>query len=85
MQTVSSQDVSTKYEEFCAVCKQVLPKVKMSLILDVLEREKTDPNPLYTVEVFTTERVDPQYAREYIIGYTGNSPAIFLRRGCNDW
>ena len=47
----------------------------------MLQRKLKQPSndPLYTIEVFTTERVDPEYARNYIISYTGNAPAIYDR------
>lgn len=58
-----------------------MPKVNIHLLIDVLERMQKKPgtDPLYTIEVFTTERVDPQYAREYILSYTGQTPAIYDR------
>jgi len=80
MQAVS-EDLASKFEEFRAACRNAIPKVDLHLVIDLLQRKYKEPNkdPLYTIEVFTTERVDPEYARQYIISYTGNAPAIYDR------
>jgi len=56
MQAVS-QDVKTKFEEFQAVCKNVMPKANLHLVIDLLRRVQKQPgnDPLYTIEVFTIE------------------------------
>src|ERR671930_615590 len=80
MQAVS-QDVNTKFNEFQATCRGVIPKVDLHLVIDLVQRMQKQPgiDPLYTLEVFTTERVDPEYARSFIISYTGMAPAIYDR------
>lgn len=58
-----------------------MPKVDLHLVTNLLRRIQKQPgnDPLYTLEVFTTERVDPQYARQYILSYTGQTPTIYDR------
>jgi len=73
------QEVKTKFEDFQKICAEILPKVDQKLIIDLIPQQQKEPKitPLYTVEVFTDKSVDPEFARQYIIGYTGMAPATF--------
>jgi hypothetical protein len=55
------------------------PKSDPSLIHDLLRRLQKDPNipPIYMVEVFTKQGVNPEAAKKYIFEKTGMVPAIY--------
>jgi hypothetical protein len=60
----------------------ILPKIKPALIADLLSREIGYCNegknpPMYTIEVFTQKKIDPEKARLYVIQNTGMVPSIY--------
>ena len=71
-----------EHEKLYAVYNTILPKVKPSLIADLLSREidyySDGKNaPMYTVEVFTKKEIDSEEAKMYIIQKTGMVPSIY--------
>jgi hypothetical protein len=81
-QTLQLQKLRIEYEKLCAVYNTILPKVKPSLISDLLLREidyQTNGRdaPMYTVEVFTKKGIDSEEARMYTIEKTGMVPSIY--------
>jgi hypothetical protein len=81
-QTLQLQRLRIEYEKLCAVYNTILPKVKPSLISDLLLREidyQTNGRdaPMYTVEVFTKKGIDSEKARMYTIEKTGMVPSIY--------
>jgi hypothetical protein len=72
-----------EYEKLHAVYNTILPKVKPTLIADLLSREidyyHSDGKsaPTYTVEVFTKKEIDTEEAKMYIIQKTGMVPSIY--------
>ena len=81
-QTLQLQRLRIEYEKLCAVYNTILPKVKPSLISDLLLREidyQTNGKdaPMYTVEVFTKKGIDSEEARMYTIEKTGMVPSIY--------
>jgi len=56
-----------------------IPKADPSLISDLLVREQENPKvaPMYTVEVFTKEGIDPEASRSHIMKTTGMATAIY--------
>ena len=82
--TLQLQRLRIEYEKLCAVYNTILPKVKPSLISDLLLREidyQTNGRdaPMYTVEVFTKKGIDSEEARMYTIEKTGMVPSIYDR------
>jgi len=70
-----------EYEKLHAIYNIILPKVKPTLIADLLSREidyHSDGKnaPMYTVEVFTKKGIDSDEAKMYIIQKTGMVPSI---------
>jgi hypothetical protein len=65
-------DLQRRYREY-------LPKVDPALIDDLMLRQLENPSeaPVYMVEVFTREGLDPDSGRQYIMDKTGMVPAIF--------
>ena len=82
--TLQLQRLRIEYEKLCAVYNTILPKVKPSLISDLLLCEidyQTNGRdaPMYTVEVFTKKGIDSEEARMYTIEKTGMVPSIYDR------
>lgn len=76
------QRLRVEREKLYGIYKIILPKVKPALIDDLLSREidyHTDGNdsPMYTIEVFTKQRIDTEQARMYILQKTGMTPSIY--------
>lgn len=73
------QGLIIQYDKMEATYREVLPKVCINLVRDLLLRLKEDPGyPLmYTVEVFTKKGTDPEKCREHILNTTGMVPAIY--------
>jgi hypothetical protein len=71
-----------EYEKLFAMYTVILPKIKPALIADLLSRkieycnEGKNP-PMYTIEVFTQKKIDPEKARLYVIQKTGMVPSIY--------
>ena len=73
------QELRLEYQRLQEAYLKILPKVDPNLIDDLLLRRKKDPytEPMYTIEVFTRDRIDTEAARWYIFGKTGMMPAIY--------
>jgi hypothetical protein len=72
-------EIKAKFEDLQRKYREHLPKVDPALLDDLLLRQAENPGvePVYIVEVFTREGLDPEKGREYIISRTGMSPAIY--------
>ena len=62
--------------------RQIFPKVDPFLVHDLYLRMQEDPEykdvgPMYTVEVFTKEGIDPEASKRHILNTTGMTPAIY--------
>lgn len=60
--------------------RELFPKVDPAFVYDLILRlsEKSDNNtPVYTVEVFTKEGINPEKSKERILQTTGTVPAIY--------
>lgn len=75
----STLEIKEKFEDLQKHYRDYLPKVDPALVDDLLLRQMENPRiePVYMVEVFTRKGLDPEAGREYIIGKTGMSPAIY--------
>jgi hypothetical protein len=73
------QELRLEYQRLQETYRKILPKVDPNLIDDLLLRREKDPytEPMYTIEVFTRDRIDTEAARWYIFGKTGMMPAIY--------
>lgn len=72
-------EIRSRFEELQRRYREYLPKVDPALVDDLMLRQLENPSvtPIYMVEVFTREGLDPERGREYIISKTGMSPAIY--------
>lgn len=72
-------DIKDQFEELQKKYQDYLPKVDPDLIYDLLVRQREDPlvTPMYMLEVFTKEGIEPQKTREDILKKTGMVPAIY--------
>ena len=73
-------DILQKFEEFETSMKTHLAKVDPRLIVDLLLRQKTEPNnkyPIYTLEVFIKPNQNTDEIRNRIIKETGMVPAFY--------
>lgn len=72
-------EIRSRFEELQRRYREYLPKVDPALVDDLMLRQLENPSvtPIYMVEVFTKEGLDPDRGREYIISKTGMSPAIY--------
>lgn len=77
--TRSTLEIKERFAELQKQYREHLPKVDPALMDDLLLRqlEKPGAEPVYMVEVFTREGLDPEAGRQYIIDRTGMSPAIY--------
>ena len=69
-------DILQKFEEFETSVKTHLAKVDPRLIVDLLLRQKTEPNnknPIYTLEVFIKPNQNTDEIRNRIINETGKT------------
>ena len=60
--------------------RELFPKVDPAFVYDLIIRlsENSDNNtPIYTVEVFTKEGINPEKSKERILQTTGTVPAIY--------
>lgn len=60
--------------------RELFPKVDPAFVYDLIIRlsENSDNNtPVYTVEVFTKEGINPEKSKERILQTTGTVPAIY--------
>ena len=75
----STLEIKGRFEELQERYREHLPKVDPALIYDLLLRQLENPSvpPMYMVEVFTRQGLDPERGREYIMSKTGMSPAIY--------
>ncbi|HEU4824359.1 MAG TPA: hypothetical protein VFS97_13110 [Nitrososphaeraceae archaeon] len=73
------QELRLQYQKLQETYQKILPKVDPNLIDDLLSRRQKDPytEPMYTIEVFTRDKIDTEAARWYIFGKTGMMPAIY--------
>lgn len=73
------QELRLQYQRLQETYQKILPKVDPNLIDDLLSRRQKDPytEPMYTIEVFTRDKIDTEAARWYIFGKTGMMPAIY--------
>jgi hypothetical protein len=73
------QELRLQYQRLQEAYRKILPKVDSNLIDNLLSRLREDPDtkPMYTIEVFTKDRIDSEAARWYIFGKTGMMPAIY--------
>jgi hypothetical protein len=72
-------EIRNQFEELQKKYKDYIPKVDPKLIYDLLVRQREDPlnTPMYMLEVFTKQGIDPQKEREYIIKKSGMVPTIY--------
>jgi hypothetical protein len=72
-------EIKNQFLELQKRYQRYLPKVDPELIDDLLLRQMENPRvaPIYMVEVFTKPGLDTEEVRNYIIGKTGMSPAIY--------
>jgi hypothetical protein len=72
-------EIKGQFEELQKKYKEHMPKVDPALVDDLLLRQMENPDvvPMYLLEVFTKEGLDTEEVRNYIIGKTGMSPAIY--------
>jgi hypothetical protein len=77
--TIELVEIKGQFEELQKKYREHMPKVDPALVDDLLLRqmEKPDVVPMYLLEVFTKEGLDTEEVRNYIIGKTGMSPAIY--------
>ena len=77
--TTELVEIKGQFEELQKKYKEHMPKVDPALVDDLLLRQMENPDvvPMYLLEVFTKEGLDTQEVRNYIIGKTGMSPAIY--------
>lgn len=75
----STLEIKERFEDLQKQYQQYLPKVDPALVDDLLLRQLENPaaEPIYMLEVFTKEGLDPEAGREYIMSKTGMSPAIY--------
>jgi hypothetical protein len=73
------QELRLDYQRLREAYRKILPKVDPNLIDYLLLRREKDPytEPMYTIEVFTRDRIDTEAARWYIFGKTAMMPAIY--------
>ena len=60
--------------------RELFPKVDPAFVYDLIIRlsENSDNNtPVYTIEVFTKEGINPEKSKERILQTTGTVPAIY--------
>jgi hypothetical protein len=75
---VNVNKVRNQFTKLREAYQKILPKVDPALLNDLLEREKSSKDGLpYTIKVFTSEGLNTEKARAYIIEKTGMAPAIF--------
>ncbi|MGB8032202.1 MAG: hypothetical protein WCF03_00060 [Nitrososphaeraceae archaeon] len=73
-------EVLKKFDEFETSMKMHLAKVDPRLIVDLLLRQKIEPNnknPIYTLEVFIKPNQNTDEIRNRIIRETGMVPAFY--------
>jgi hypothetical protein len=72
-------EIKDQFLELQKRYQKYLPKVDPELIDDLLLRQMENPRvtPIYMVEVFTKPGLNTEEVRNYIIGKTGMSPAIY--------
>ena len=72
-------EIEDQFLELQKRYQKYLPKVDPELIDDLLLRQMESPGvtPIYMVEVFTKPGLNTEEVRNYIIGKTGMSPAIY--------
>ena len=77
--TTELVEIKGQFEELQKKYRQHMPKVDPALVDDLLLRQMENPDvvPMYLLEVFTKEGLDTEEVRNYIIGKTGMSPAIY--------
>jgi hypothetical protein len=77
--TTELTEIKGQFEELQKKYKEHMPKVDPALVDDLLLRQMENPDvvPMYLLEVFTKEGLDTEEVRNYIIGKTGMSPAIY--------
>ena len=73
------EEIKNGFEDTRRKYNNYLPKVDPALLEDLLRRQATEPNvpQPYMLEVFTKEGLDTDFIRQYVIGKTGSSPAIY--------
>jgi hypothetical protein len=68
----------TLFLEYKKGCKEILPKVNPTLILDLVEREQQEHHePIYMLEMFTKSGLDSEQIRNVILEKIGVSPEIY--------
>ena len=79
MSELEARQIRNGFEETRKRYRRYLPKVDPALLEDLLRRQTTEPDApqTYMLEVFTEPGLDTEYIRQYVIGKTGNSPAIY--------
>jgi hypothetical protein len=77
--TTELVEIKGQFEQLQKKYKEHMPKVDPALVDDLLLRQMENPDvvPMYLLEVFTKEGLDTEEVRNYIIGKTGMSPAIY--------
>jgi hypothetical protein len=73
------EEIKNGFEETRRKYAKYLPKVDPALLEDLLLRQSAEPEiaQTYMLEVFTEPGLETDYIRQYVIGRTGNSPAIY--------
>ena len=60
--------------------RRIFYKVDPALVFDLVSRLQQNPKntaPLYTVEVFTKDGIDPDKSKDHILQTTGTVPSIY--------
>jgi hypothetical protein len=74
------EDLNLQSATLAETYRRIFYKVDPALVFDLVTRLQQDPKnpkPMYTVEVFTKDRTDPQKSRDHILQTTGSVPAIY--------
>lgn len=70
-------EIVKKFDEFENSMKGGLPKVDTRLIIDMLHRMKKDKSPMYTLEIFMTDKPDTNKIKSIIQEGLGVMPAFY--------
>jgi hypothetical protein len=74
------EQLKTQTQQLGNAYRELFPKVDPAFVYDLISRlvqNPKNPEPIYTVEVFTKEGTSPEKSKEHILETTGTVPAIF--------
>lgn len=70
-------DIVKKFDEFENSMQTGLPKVDTRLIIDMLHRIKKDDSPMYTIEIFLSDKPNTDKIKSIIEEGLGVMPAFY--------